>query len=87
MIKTTSADKVQERRSESSRLCMGILSAPGGYPHCDRDHKLPGWSVKTSSALQLRTQPQPIYRIRRPLKERIVGPLPLNRPAAPRRRP
>jgi hypothetical protein len=47
MIKTTSADKVQERRSESSRLCMGILSAPGGYPHCDRDHKLPGSSVST----------------------------------------
>jgi hypothetical protein len=57
MIKTTSADKVQERRSESSRLCMGILSAPGGYPHCDRDHKLPGSSVKTASALQLRTEP------------------------------
>jgi hypothetical protein len=73
MIKTTSADKVQERRSESSRLCMGILSVPGVYPHCDRDHKLPGSSVKTPSALQLRTQP--ICRI------------PLNRQAAPRRLP
>src|SRR6267154_3481877 len=66
MIKTTNADKVQERRSESSRLCMEILSASCGYPHCDRDHKLPGWSVKTSSALQLRTQP--VCRDRRPLK-------------------
>jgi hypothetical protein len=42
MIKTTSADRVQERRSESSRLCMGALSALGGFPHCDRDHRSPG---------------------------------------------
>jgi hypothetical protein len=73
MIKTTSADKVQERRSESSRLCMGILSASGGYSHCDRDHKLPGSSVKTPSALQLRTH--------RSAESR------LNRQAAPRRLP
>jgi hypothetical protein len=57
MIKTTSADKVQERRSESSGLCMGTLSAAGGYSHCDRDHKFPGSPLKTSSALQLRTHP------------------------------
>src|SRR5450631_105662 len=53
MINTTSADKVQERRSESSRLCMRALSAAGGYLHCDRDHKLPGSPVKTPSALQM----------------------------------
>ena len=57
MITTTSADKVQERRSESSRLCMGALSACGGFPHCDRDHKLPGSPLMIASALQLQTEP------------------------------
>jgi hypothetical protein len=53
IINTTSADKAQERRSESSRLCMEGLSASEGFPHCDRDHKLPGSPLKTPSALQL----------------------------------
>jgi hypothetical protein len=51
MISTTSADKVQERRSESSRLCMGRLSAVGGFPHYDRDHNLPELPPNDASAL------------------------------------
>jgi hypothetical protein len=51
MINTTSADKVQERRSESSRLCMGRLSSDGGSPHCDRDHKLLESPLKVAPAL------------------------------------
>jgi hypothetical protein len=51
MINTTSADKVQERRSESSRLCMGRLSSDGGFPHYDRDHKLPESPPEVASAL------------------------------------
>jgi len=42
MITTTNADKVQERRSESSAAMHGDIVGCGGFPHCDRDHKLPG---------------------------------------------
>ncbi len=65
IIKTTRADSVQERRSESSRLCMVVLSACGGYPHYDRDHNLPGSPEKNPSALQLPAAL--IRRNRRPL--------------------
>ena len=51
MINTTSADKVQERRSESSRLGMGRLSTDCGFPYYDRDHKLPESPLKVASAL------------------------------------
>src|SRR6202790_1037838 len=67
IIKTTSADRVQERRSESSRLCMETLSASSVYPHCDRDHKLRGSPVKTPSALQLAAGAYPARRATGPL--------------------
>ena len=53
MIKTTSADKVQERRSESSRPCMAAIVGLRWIPALRPGSQFPGITSKTASALRL----------------------------------